>query len=298
MFQVLNMSLQIMRTVLKNEINEVSVCSDMKSENGTFYTLISITDGEISKEVAKLVNTNRLFSGNRDFVGSFTYQSSFNLVFVYRQEARLADREALIAETFAQRKALASGFLVACAETGAEGPIGELLLCERNIHVAQDKKVYFNYFLDFKEYDPSHDPLRFFTLVAEYAFDILAREYSMKYDRHVDNYPQELQAFFKKKQRNGFTSFNQILTFIKMIPDKPTEQHFGIRRLWDRICYFFSWVKQNSMALFVVVLVTVTVVFASVQIYLRLSVRRENKVNTSYAGLENIGEVYLGDEDV
>ena len=298
MLEVLNMRLQVLRTVLKNRVNEVSVCADLKRDSGTFYTLVSITDDAIRRELAMRVGSDALFTANRDFVGSFTYQDSLGLVFVYRPENRLADREPLLAGSFAQRKRLASGLLVACAEAGAAGPVGELLLEDRNIHVSQDGRVYFNYFLDFQNYRGDQPAQNFYAQVADRAFALLSRDYSQRYGQRVDHYPQELQAFYKKKQRMGFTSFNQILTSIQLIPDQPQEQHFGLLRLWDRLRSAGSWVARHSMAIFIVSLVTATVVYASWQIYQRSTIKKDREVNTSYAGMEQIGEVYLGDEDV
>ena len=114
----------------------------------------------------------------------------------------------------------------------------------------------------------------------------------------MDLYPRELQAFFKKKESRGFSSFNQILTAVKAIPDEPDELHFGVRRLLDRIIGFKKFLTRNSMTIFLAVLVAATVIYAAYQIVLRVTWRQNEKVNTSYIGMNSIGEVYLGDEDV
>lgn len=298
MFQVLNMSLQIVRTVLKNEINEVSVCEDVQRENGGFYTVISITDGPTCRQLAQRVNSEPMFCENRDFIGSFTYRSSLNLVFRYRAEARLREKESILAMNFAERKALAAMFLAACAEAGAEGPVGELLLQDRNIHVTADGKVYFNYFLDFKEFQPSHPVKRFYSYAAEYTFELLTREYQRTCAGQLSRYPKELQAFNKKRLRDGFTSISQILLTVRQMPDQPEQQLFGWRRIWGSIKDAALWARQHSMAIFVAVLVSVTIVFAGYQITVRASYRSDKKAHTAYGGMERIGEMYLGNEDV
>ncbi|WP_343253258.1 hypothetical protein [Ligaoa zhengdingensis] len=298
MFQVLNMNLHTMRTVLKNAVNEVTVCTDLKRDSGVFYTVVSIADSQVRREVARQVTGEGLFSANRDFVGSFAYRDRFCLVFRYQPEVRLCNREMIQAETFADRKRLAAAFLVACAEIEAGGEVGELLLRERNINLAPDGRVYFNYFIDFGELAGRGQPADFYYAAATCAFDILAREYSERYERQVDLYPRELQAFFKKKESRGFSSFNQILTAVKAIPDEPDELHFGVRRLLDRIIGFKKFLTRNSMTIFLAVLVAATVIYAAYQIVLRVTWRQNEKVNTSYIGMNSIGEVYLGDEDV
>lgn len=298
MFQVLNMNLEVTRTVLKNAVNEITVCADLKRESGAYYTVIAVTDSGLRKELARRIGGEGLFSGNRDFIGSFTYQEGLNLVFDYRPEVRLCDREAILVKGFGDRKNLASSFLVACAETGTDGAIGELLIRDRNINVTPDGKVYFNYFIDFLEMKSDETPKKFFRTLSAYAFDVLTREYSLRYDRQIDRYPRELQAFFKKKEAGGFTGYNQILTFIKMIPDRPAERHFGLRGLLDWLLGLMGRLKKHSMAIFLTALVLMTVAYGAYEIFLRLSMRQSQRTNTSYSGMSQIGEVYLGDEEI
>ena len=44
MFPALNMELEIVRTVLKNPVNDIYVCTDLRKNTGTFYTMVSIAD--------------------------------------------------------------------------------------------------------------------------------------------------------------------------------------------------------------------------------------------------------------
>ncbi len=287
-----------MRTVIKNNINEISVCVDKKRESGNFYTVIAITDEKMRREVARLVKGEGLFSKNRDFIGSFTYENSFCLVFTYRDEVRLSDREAFVANTFVKRKDIASSFVMACIETNCNGAVGELLIDDRNINVGTDNRIQFNYFLDFANYKESASDEGFFSMLSEYVYGVLSREYQLKYDNNVEAYPDEINAFHKKLYRSGFNSYNQILTFINLIPDKPTEKATGIKRIWRKITSAMQWAKANSTTLFLALIVVVTIIYLGYQIIARMSVSQDIDENTNYSGLYTIGDVYLGDEDL
>ena len=76
MFPALNMELEIVRTVLKNPVNDIYVCTDLRKNTGIFYTMVSIADPDCRRKVTEKLNTERLFFSNRDFIGSFIYENS------------------------------------------------------------------------------------------------------------------------------------------------------------------------------------------------------------------------------
>ena len=61
MFPALNMELEIVRTVLKNPVNDIYVCTDLRKNTGTFYTMVSIADPDCRRKVTEKLNTERLF---------------------------------------------------------------------------------------------------------------------------------------------------------------------------------------------------------------------------------------------
>ena len=298
MIEALNMQLESIRTVLKNEVNEISVCIDLRRRTGVFYTLISITSASVRRQLATLIAAEGLFATNRDFIGSFSYGDSLNLLFCYRQENLLSRREAIYATSFVHRKRMAESMLVALAEIQITNSVGLLLLDERTLNISSDASIYFNYFLDFSRWDPQTEENAFFTQTAQLCFEILSREYQARYDGFLPNYPSELQVLFKKTHLGSFTSFNSILTFIKMIPDAPREPSVGWRRLADRIRLLVGWVRRNAMAIFLVSIVLVTIGYTVCQVTVRLSYRSAAAKSTVYNGMETVGEVYLGDENV
>ena len=110
-------------------------------------------------------------------------------------------------------------------------------------------------------------------------------------------YPHELRLMFKKIQNRAFRSLSQIMAFIKTLPDQPAEQKFGIAKSLRWLGRIKDFIAKNPSNLFLVCLVMVTLVFLGYQITIRVIAGRNTRENTVYAGIQQIGEVFLGDED-
>lgn len=298
MIQALNMELEPIRTVLKNNVNEIMVCRDQKRDSGEYYTIISINDTAIRKKIAGKIAGEGLFSSNGDFIGSFVHRDSLNLVFLYQRENRLCNQEAIYGQTFADRKKLATNLLIACAETEITGALGILLIQDYNINVFYGCRITFNYFLDFQKWNPEDGETDFYRHAANYAFGIMSREYQVRLDGDFMCYPKELQLFYRKTQQRNFHSFNHILTFIKTLPDRPSEQHTGFRMILDRLIRLKSNLSAHATPIFLSVILTFTALFTGYQMFTRLTAKSNTQENTMYIGMDRIGEVYLGDEEV
>lgn len=298
MINALNMELETVRTVFKGETNEVSVCVDNKRDSGSYYTVVSIFSKTVGKEIAERMAVGGLFAQNSDFIGSFTYRDALQLVFLYRPESRLINREALYASTFSKRKEIALSFLTALAETEMRGDIGKLLITNENVNITPDAKIYINYFLDFGKFTPTAEQDSFCRDAANFAFDILTREYAAKYEQQVGMYPNELRLMYKKVQNKAFRSLSQIMAFIKTLPDKPVEQRFGVMRLVSGFEGIKNFIFKNPAALFLTVVVLVTLGYLGYQLAVRAIADKNTKENTVYVGMQQIGEVYLGEENV
>lgn len=193
MFPALNMELEIVRTVLKNPVNDIYVCTDLRKNTGTFYTMVSIADPDCRRKVTEKLNTERLFFSNRDFIGSFIYENRLNLVFRYYHENLLSLLGGVYLVEFADCKRAALGLIAACAECGAGADMGVLLLNDRNINITREGEVQFNYFLDFSQWQPGIEEQRYYQEVAQKVFGILELNYKGKYET-PDSYPGDIRC--------------------------------------------------------------------------------------------------------
>lgn len=297
MIQALDMELETVRSVVANDACEVSVCRDRLSDSGTFYTDVAIRNPELRRDLAHRLAAGELFDGNADFLGSFTLRDELHLVFHYHRENRLSGHEEEYCTTFAARKQLSVSFLAACAQIGAQDGVGELVTEDTNVNVSETGGIYFNYFLDFSRLRPS-DELDFLRSVSMRVYDILSSGYRMQFDGDVERYPDQLQLFYRKAQARGFTSLSQLLAFVRDLPDEPEEHYVGVRRLLYRVRQIREFARSHSTEFFLGLLVFITLVYAVTQIVQRVLAGQERQEVSVYAGIDQIGEVWLGDEDI
>ncbi|RHO84637.1 hypothetical protein DW058_02810 [Clostridiaceae bacterium AF42-6] len=296
MFPALNMELEIVRTVLKNPVNDIYVCTDLRKNTGTFYTMVSIADPDCRRKVTEKLNTERLFFSNRDFIGSFIYENRLNLVFRYYHENLLSLLGGVYLVEFADCKRAALGLIAACAECGAGADMGVLLLNDRNINITREGEVQFNYFLDFSQWQPGIEEQRYYQEVAQKVFDILELNYKGKYET-PDSYPGDIRLFYMKMTTTGFPSLGHMISAVRNMPDKPVEMRGLLWWFKSRFQRVRGFLFRNAMTAFLTILVAVTVIYAGVQIHGRWKVRKAYESNISYNGIEYIGNVYLGDTE-
>lgn len=293
MFPALDMELEIVRTVLQSEINDVYVCTDLKKHTGVFYTMVSVRDSHYRKLVTEKLNTERLFFSNSDFVGSFVYENRLNLVFRYYHENLLSLMSGVYLAEFADCKKTALNLIAAYAQCGADSEMGKLLLQDRNMNVTKDGEVYFNYFLDLSMLNSEEDDRK---LLASKVFDVLELNYKGKYDS-PQNYPDDLRLYYLKMITTGFQSIGHLISTIRNMADKPAETKGLIPWIKKNVRKVKSFLFRNSIATFLTILVIVTLIYAAGQIYSRWIYKKAFEQNVSYYGIENIGDVYLGNEE-
>ncbi len=295
MFLALDMELEIVRTVLHTEMNDVYVCTDRKKNTGVFYTMVSITDTKFRKLVTEKLNTERLFFSNSDFIGSFVYEDCLNLVFRYYHENLLSLLGGVYLAEFTDCKRAALNLIAAYAQCGADSDLGLLLLQDRNINVTKDGDVHFNYFLDFSALD-AEGKENDLEVLAQKVFGILEQNYKGKYDT-PDNYPDDIRLFYLKMTTTGFPTIGHLISSIRGMADKPAETKGFLPWLKRTFRTIKNFLFRNSMATFLTILVLVTLIYAASQIYSRWIYRKAFNENISYYGIEHIGDVYLGNEE-
>ena len=296
MFPALNMELEIVRTVLKNQVNDIYVCTDTRKDTGVFYTMVSIHDKSCRKLVTEKLNTERLFFSNRDFIGSFIYENRLNLVFRYYHENLLSLLGSVYLAEFTDCKRAALGLIAACAECGAGPELGALLLNDRNINVTREGEVQFNYFLDFAELEEGLEEPAYLQLVAKKVFGVLELNYKGRYET-PDSYPGDLRLFYMKLNTTGFSSLGHMIAAVRSMPDKPVEMRGLLWWIRSRFRRIRGFLFRNSMSAFLTILGVVTLIYGSVQVWRRWTVKKAYESNVSYNGIEYIGNVYLGEEE-
>lgn len=296
MFQALDMELEIVRTVLQTDINDVYVCTDLKKNTGIFYTMVSVRGDRHRKLVTEKLNTERIFFSNNDFLGSFVYESCLNLVFRYYPESLLSLMGAVHLAEFKDCKTAALNLIAAYAQCGADAEMGLLLLQDRNINITKDGDIHFNYFLDFSKFQEEESKKNDLSVLAEKVFGILELNYKGKYDS-PEHYPNDLRLFYLKMSTTGFSSIGHLISTVRNMDDKPTATKGFFPWLGRTLRGIKNFLFRNSIVTFLTILVLVTLIYGANQLYSRWIYRKAYEENVSYNGIEHIGDVYLGNEE-
>ena len=296
MIAALNMDLEPVRLVLANPVNRIQVCADRRRDAGVLYTVVSVQEPQARRTAASLA-AEGAFAANGDYLGSTVQGDGLHLVLRYRPERLLASREDAFGDDFPRRRAAAESYLAALAEAQLPPALAMLLLNGRCVNVDAAGSVYFNYYLDFADYRPGQSAADLCRTAAGYVFDLLCRPWALSTGGQLHRYPRELVAFFRKVQVGGFASLGAILAAVRALPNHPQPPHTGLRLVWDRILAGWAFLRRHSTAIFLAVLVAVTIGYAVWQISMRISAQNAAQANTTYGGMQMIGEVSLADEN-
>lgn len=297
MIPALNMHLENVRVVLRNEVNDITVCRDNRDSARPFYTMISVKSDVHRKYLTEQMNQGNLFSHAKNFVGSFSVGKELKLLFHYENENLLQTVGSIYLYDFAKCKKAAMNLVGAMAETGIEGPISKMLLNPRNINIGSDCSVTLNYFLDFKEFDPDEEDFYSMDYLTQQVFGILELPWKDRFRGQIDHYPDELRLFWMKSQNHSFLSYGQIMNQLRTMPDRPIARQgffWQVKKTLRSIKYTLF---RNPARIMLTMLVTVTILYAGWQIYLRISTQRAYDRNVSYSAMEYVGNVYLGNEE-
>ena len=297
MIPALNMHLENVRVVLRNEVNDITVCRDNRDNTHPFYAMIAVKSDIHRKYLTEQMNQGRLFSHAKNFVGSFSVGKELRLLFRYESENLLQTVGSIYLYDFVRCKTAAMNLVGAMAETGIEGPLCRLLLHPRNINVNSDCSVTLNYFLDFKDFDPEDEP--FFTMdyLAEQVFHILELPWKEKFHGEINNYPDELRLFWMKIQNHSYLTYGQMMAQLRSMPDRPIARQGFVWRVKRTLRSIKNVLFRNPTRILLTVLVIVTFVYAGWQIGMRMKIRQAYDRNLSDSALEYIGNVYLGNEE-
>lgn len=153
LYQSQKMKLECIRTVKKNNTNDVFICRDLNTAAGNLYTLLAIKDHLISRKYLEIFEYAGL-SAQDSYIDSFSDKGAFCMVFEYKQERPLKDFYMGSSYTLAECENVCIQVLMACMASNLPFPLIYLILKQEQLHMSKDYSVYFSYELDLSELDP------------------------------------------------------------------------------------------------------------------------------------------------
>lgn len=226
-----NMSLDVVRIVIENEINDVYICRDENAVSETYYTLIYIKNHETARDFLDAFES--CDSSKTVLIKNFAYQNAFCFLFDYRRERNL--EEFYMGKTFSVYRCeeICLRIVLECISTGIPYPLLYEILKQKQINMSKDNSIYFNYQIDLTDFDKKrdeHDCVIKCAIIIKELLKIHEGTNSISYN-----------LLNKKIPKNSYVTFNELYKDIKLsvTPDKEAGIISRIKRFLNKHRLFF-----------------------------------------------------------
>ncbi len=152
-YQSQKMKLECVRTVRKNDINDILICQDLNTAARNLYTLLVIKEHQTARQYLEVFERAGM-SAQDSYIDSFSDRGALCMVFEYKQERPLRDFYMGESYTLAECEAVCINVIMTCITSNLPYPLLYLLLRQEQLHLSKDHTVYFSYQIDLTELDP------------------------------------------------------------------------------------------------------------------------------------------------
>lgn len=152
-YQSQKMKLECVRTVRKNDINDILICQDLNTAARNLYTLLVIKEHQTARQYLEVFERAGM-SVRDSYIDSFSDRGALCMVFEYKQERSLRDFYMGESYTLAECESICINVIMTCITSKLPYPLLYLLLKQEQLHLSKDHTVYFSYQIDLAELDP------------------------------------------------------------------------------------------------------------------------------------------------
>ena len=153
LYQSQKMKLECVRTVKKNDINDILICQDLNTAARNLYTLLVIKEHQTARQYLEVFERAGM-SARDSYIDSFSDRGALCMVFEYKQERPLRDFYMGESYTLAECETVCINVIMTCITSNLPYPLLYLLLKQEQLHLSKDHTVYFSYQIDLAELDP------------------------------------------------------------------------------------------------------------------------------------------------
>ncbi len=240
--------LSVVKVSLKNEINDVYVCRDIRSSAKTLYTVIAVHDHTIVKQILNMLQETAYSKSDR-IIDTFTSEGDFVMVFPYQQE-RLLDKFYMgKSYPITRCEDIAMNMLIACIGSHLPWSLLYLVLEQRRVNIASDDEIFLGYEIELADFDPDIGERNCVYSCAKIILDILEPQSS---DKTIS-----YQLLSRKVANSSYSRFSELYRDIR-IAAVPKKKRGIIARLKN-------WFMRNRDRFFAILL-RVSVVLAIIAI--------------------------------
>ncbi len=234
-YESTRMQLKPVSTLRQSKINDIVICRDLAVADGSLYTVTVIKDHETARKFLKVCQdypawTEEIttFSGQGEFVIAFPYKKERDLFSFYMGETY----DLTVCED------ICINVILTCIATQIPAPILYMILEQRKLNLSKDHTVFFDYNLDWADFDAGKTERDCTVQCAGILLELLEPKESQKAISY--------RLLQKKIAKRSYQKFTELYKDIRIAAAPKGKQSF-----LTSIKYFF---KRNKDAIFRVLL--------------------------------------------
>lgn len=254
-YQSQKMKLECVRTVRKNDINDILICQDLNTTARNLYTLLVIKEHQTARQYLEVFERAGM-SAQDSYIDSFSDRGALCMVFEYKQERPLQNFYMGESYTLAECESVCINVIMACITSNLPYPLLYLLLKQEQLHLSKDHTVYFSYQIDLAELDPEKSERDCAVACASVLRELLRPKASQKAFSY--------KLLEKKISRKSYDTFTELYKDIRIAGVSGQKQ--GIRK---RIKAWFAR-RQDGLFRILLCICLVLGVFALVSVLFQL----------------------------
>ncbi len=134
----MSMHLATVRVVLRNEVNEVSICEDVDNPGRDLYTVIDVTDHEKVRQFLNIyeVGSDEVKTRNMQY---FSDEGKYRIVYPYVRERQINRFYRGDVMTLAEIEEICKNLIISCMTSDLPWPILYMALTQNQVHLAADR---------------------------------------------------------------------------------------------------------------------------------------------------------------
>jgi len=265
-----DMTLHSVRSILKNEVNDVVICQDQDSPARPYYTLVAVKDRDTAKTLLSIFESQPRDAFEPDesrspaFIKCFSHKEQLCYLFEYNEERNLdAFCEGQITSQVI-RERICINIVLSCLSSPLPFPLLFLLLEQRQLHIEKDNTIYFTPYFDLRRLDPKKTETHCTIECVRLLLDILQKKNAGGRSSRASLKSYELLR--KKIDSRSCRHFTELYRDIKIsaLPEKKPKMFKRIRAFWERNKDFLF---RIILVLSIIALVLAVIMLASYLIF-------------------------------
>lgn len=245
-YQTGNMLLQEVQRLHQGKVNDVMICQDLASDTQVYYTVISIKNHDIARQMVEIYENAGPDTRNT-YITGFTWQQNYMMVFPYYKERPIEQFLYSDIHGVKECEQLCKNIVVECMASGIPYPMMYLQLAQGQIHIQKDGNVHLGYRLDLERLERDTEEKDCVAVCGNFLFHMLESVNS------GDAASYQLLKY--KNMRSGYSKFSDLYKDLQTTTEKEEK-----KSLWAKIGVFLGKLRDKLFGILLVLSILVFVI--------------------------------------